>query len=627
MKTVLAIASIVLLTINLSLAESPKLINFQGRLTDAGVPVADGSHSVTFTIYDQPIDGTTLWTETQNVTTTGGLFAVLLGTNNPLGAYFFSEPNRYLGITVGANPEMVPRVQIVSTAFAFRSDRSANADSLGSHTPAYYLSWANLTGVPAGFADGVDNIGSGDISGITAGEGLAGGGTSGTINLYLDTAGVLSKHIANGTIINEDINGSSAISVGKISGTAMNLTSTQGITGTKTFGGETYFGDSTMHVNDNGIVVGTNAFSPSVSYMLNLSRNVSTTSTRYSIYGEIDNASTGTVYGVLGRASAATTGAANAGNVYGLYGIGISDGANRYAVYASGRARTTTITTGNSYGVYASATDGAIAYGLKSYAASATNAYGLYCEVTGNGSGTGSYNYVHDNGSGGAGIGTNNFVTDNANNGYAVAGTASGNSNIGYGVFGASYGNGTNWAGYFSGDVNVTGTIYMAAKVTKMDHPLDPENQNLLLTGVDSPEMVVKTSGNIVTDAAGEATVVLPGYFTAIASNFRYQLTVVGQFAQAIIGEEISGNQFRIRTDKPGVKVSWEITGERVDSYAKAYRPTPEVQKSPEQRGRYLHPEAFNLSPERSVDYPTLQEISKVQSASESAAPEAEDNE
>ncbi len=627
MKTALMIIAILLLAINLSLAESPKLINFQGRLTDAGVAVADGSHSVTFTIYDQPTDGTTLWTETQNVTTTGGLFAVLLGTNNPLGAYFFSEPNRYLGITVGANPEMAPRVQIVSTAFAFRSDRSANADSLGSHTPAYYLSWANLTGVPAGFADGVDNIGSGDISEITAGEGLAGGGTSGTINLYLDTAGVLTKHIANGTIINEDISASAAIAVNKIAGTAMTLTTIQGVTGTKHFAGETSFGDSTMNVNDNGIVIGTGAFIPSLTYMMQLSRDVNTTSSRYGLSAEIDNASTGSVYGVRGRASSATAGAANAGNVYGVYATSVSDGENRYGVYAIGDARTSSITTGNSHGVYASATDGAIAYGLKSYAASATDGYGLYCEVTGNGSGTGSHNYVHNNGSGGAGIGTNNHVFDNDNNGYAVAGTASGNSLTGYGVFGASYSNGTNWAGYFSGDVNVTDTIYMAAKVTKMDHPLDPENQNLLLTGIDSPEMVVKTSGNVVTDAAGEAAVTLPGYFTAMADNFRYQLTVIGQFAQAIVGEEVSGNQFGIKTDKPGVKVSWEITGERIDNYAKAHRSVPEVAKSAEQRGRYLHPEAFNLPPERSVDYPALQELSKAQSASKSAAPEAEENE
>lgn len=627
MKTALMIAAIVLLAINLSLAEVPRLISYQGRLTNAGIPVADDSYSVVFNLYTLPTDGRVLWTETQSVTTTSGLFSVLLGTNNPLSPDLFSGSPRYLGITVGANPEMTPRVQVVAAAFAFRSDHSANADSLNGRSPAYYLSWANLAGVPAGFADGVDDVGSGGISGVTAGEGLAGGGMSGTVTLKIDSAGVTSKHIANGTIANDDINASAAISVGKISGTAMNLTSTQFASGAKTFSGETYFGDSTLHANYSGIVVGTRAFSPSLSYLMLLSRDVNTTSSRYGLYAEIDNATTGTVYGVRGRASSATAGAANAGTVYGVYGSAVSDGANRYGVYAIGDARTGTITTGNSHGVYASATDGDVAYGLKSYAASATSGFGLYCEVTGNSGGTGSHNYVHDNGSGSASIGTNNHVFNNANNGYGVAGTANGNSNIGYGVFGASYSNGTNWAGYFSGDVNVTGTIVKSAAKTLIDHPLDPDNMNLILTGVDSPEMVVKTSGNAVTNSAGEATVVLPGYFAAMAGNFRYQLTVIGQFAQAIVGEEISGNQFRIKTDKPGVKVSWEVTGERTDSYAKANRPTPEVTKSAEQQGRYRHPETFGKSPERSVDYPMLQELNKAPSTLESAPLETEESE
>jgi hypothetical protein len=554
------------------------------------------------------------------------LFSVLLGTNNPLSPGLFSESPRYLGIAVGANPEMTPRVQVVATPFAFRSDQSANADSLNGHAPAYYLNWTNLTGVPAGFADGVDNVGSGDISEITAGEGLAGGGTSGTINLYLDTAGVLTKHIANGTITNEDINASAAISVGKISGTAMTLSTSQFITGTKTFSGESYFGDSTMRVNDNGIVVGTDVFSPSSTYLLHASRFVNTTSLRYGLYANIDNASTGAVYGVRARASSATSGAANAGNVYGVYGTGISDGDNRYGVYAVGDARTSSITTGNSYGVYASATDGDLAYGVKSYAGSASTGYGYYSEVTGNQSAEGIHNYVHDNGSS-ATIGCNNFVLGNSGNGFGVSGTTGNNVGTGYAVYGHSYGNGTNWSGYFTGDVNVSGTIVKSAAKTLIDHPLDPENQNLLLTGIDSPEMVVKTSGNVVTDAAGEARVVLPGYFTAIAGNFRYQLTAIGQFAQAIVSEEISANQFQITTDKPGVKVSWEVTGERIDSYAKTLRSMSEVPKTAEQRGRYLHPEAFGKSPERSVDFPILQELSRAQNAAKSAAPEAEENE
>jgi len=48
------------------------------------------------------------------------------------------------------------------------------------------VSWSKLTDVPAGFADGIDNEGSGtgsSISGISAGAGLSGGGASGTVTI------------------------------------------------------------------------------------------------------------------------------------------------------------------------------------------------------------------------------------------------------------------------------------------------------------------------------------------------------------------------------------------------------------------------------------------------------------
>jgi len=70
-------------------------------------------------------------------------------------------------------------------------------------------------------------------------------------------------------------------------------------------------------------------------------------------------------------------------------------------------------------------------------------------------------------------------------------------------------------------------------------------------------------NGNVTTDANGEATVNLPDDFELHHRDFRYQLTVIGQFAQAIVSSEIKNNQFKVRTDKPQVKVSWQVTGIR----------------------------------------------------------------
>ena len=69
----------------------PRLMNFQGRLTDTvGSPVADGIHSVTFRCFTSSSGGVLLWQETQNVTTTKGIFSVLLGAVDSLRPGVFS---------------------------------------------------------------------------------------------------------------------------------------------------------------------------------------------------------------------------------------------------------------------------------------------------------------------------------------------------------------------------------------------------------------------------------------------------------------------------------------------------------------------------------------------------------
>ena len=77
-------------------------------------------------------------------------------------------------------------------------------------------------------------------------------------------------------------------------------------------------------------------------------------------------------------------------------------------------------------------------------------------------------------------------------------------------------------------------------------------------------------NGNVVTDANGDAVVPLPEWFETLNRDFRYQLTVIGQFAQAIVTAEVANHQFSIKTDKPAVKVSWQVTGIRQDAWANA---------------------------------------------------------
>jgi trimeric autotransporter adhesin len=100
-------------------------------------------------------------------------------------------------------------------------------------------------------------------------------------------------------------------------------------------------------------------------------------------------------------------------------------------------------------------------------------------------------------------------------------------------------------------------------------------------------------NGNATLDGRGEAVVMLPPYFEALNRDFRYQLTCIGQFAQAIVAKKIQKNRFTIKTDKPNVEVSWQVTGVRQDAWAKANRIKVELDKPSQERGRYIHPELY----------------------------------
>jgi hypothetical protein len=151
------------------------------------------------------------------------------------------------------------------------------------------------------------------------------------------------------------------------------------------------------------------------------------------------------------------------------------------------------------------------------------------------------------------------------------------------------------YAGLFEGAVEVNGSLSKSGGSFKIDHPLEPAKKYLYHSFVESPDMMNVYNGNVVTDGTGRATVTLPDWFESLNGDFRYQLTSIGQFANAMVASEISNHMFSIRTDKPNVKVSWQVTGIRQDAWA----PSPSHSRgSGEGRGgpgalSDLHPELF----------------------------------
>lgn len=192
---------------------------------------------------------------------------------------------------------------------------------------------------------------------------------------------------------------------------------------------------------------------------------------------------------------------------------------------------------------------------------------------------------------------------------YGVLGFAQG-GDVNFGVYGVGgVATTTSYAGYFDGNVQITGSISKSMGTFKIDHPLDPANKYLYHSFVESPDMMNVYNGNATTDANGYVTVTLPGYFEALNKDFRYQLTVIGgTFAQAIISKKVSGNKFQIRTSEPNTEVSWQVTGIRHDAYADAHRVQPEVEKEAANRGKYLNPEELKKDPALKINKAPLTE-------------------
>ena len=101
-------------------AAIPRLINYQGRLTDASDVPLEGSHDITFRIYDAESGGALLWEETQSVLIQSGVFSILLGGTTDLDLTF--DNPYWLAIKVGSDSEMTPRQQIAASGYAMMAD-------------------------------------------------------------------------------------------------------------------------------------------------------------------------------------------------------------------------------------------------------------------------------------------------------------------------------------------------------------------------------------------------------------------------------------------------------------------------------------------------------------------------
>ena len=207
---------------------------------------------------------------------------------------------------------------------------------------------------------------------------------------------------------------------------------------------------------------------------------------------------------------------------------------------------------------------------------------------------------ISSSGNGVSGISTSGYggIGDSSTN-DGVAGV----STSGDGVSGIST---SGYAGYFSGNVYVSGNLSAGgAKPFKIDNPLNPAKQYLYHYAVESPQVQNMYNGTITLDAKGEAVVTLPDYFSAVNSGeFQYQLTAIGApMPNLYVAEELTGNHFKIAGGVAGKKVSWMIFGQRSDPWLRDHPQTDVVDKPANEAGTYLYPQGYGQPLSMGTDY------------------------
>ncbi|NWG28719.1 MAG: hypothetical protein HXY48_09335 [Ignavibacteriaceae bacterium] len=236
MKKLLLLAVFIVFTsTNIFSQAIPKQIDYQGVLkTSAGTIVPDGNYQLTFKIYNDPTGGTPLWSEAQTVAVANGIFSAHLGSITPITTVPFNRIH-FLGITIGADPELSPRTLLTPSPYSFMAmnvmDNTVVKSLNSLKDDVNLVAGSNITITPSGnnLTISAAGGGGGTVTQVNTGAGLTGGPitTTGTISVandgittaMLQNNSVTSAKIVDGTVATADLGDNSITSAKILDGT------------------------------------------------------------------------------------------------------------------------------------------------------------------------------------------------------------------------------------------------------------------------------------------------------------------------------------------------------------------------------------------------------------------------
>ena len=138
----LALGMALLIFASILHAQTPRSFSYQGLLLDASKNPVTGAHTIVVNLYDSPLEGVSIHSETFSTVLENGVFSIVIGSQTPLEADVKFDKQYWLGVSVDGSAEL-PRTAITSVPYSIHAE---TASSLAPNATGAVTSFNGKTG-------------------------------------------------------------------------------------------------------------------------------------------------------------------------------------------------------------------------------------------------------------------------------------------------------------------------------------------------------------------------------------------------------------------------------------------------------------------------------------------------